>query len=200
METRSSSSPSSFVPPRLLLFGFSYSSGTSCVPGFFFLSVFFSSHFRLSLCLLPFPFSSSSRTSSVPAFFFVSAFPFCSPIRSRQNNSSYETTGEKGRKKTKQSTSRINKYANMQTKKDKTNVISVSYDDEDTNQPPKRVKVEDNIGVPSSSDFHERLLRDMTSDFIPLRVVQLGEDVVENKVEDLFGIQIVPYGHNFEVW
>ncbi|CAK9313757.1 unnamed protein product, partial [Citrullus colocynthis] len=38
----------------------------------------------------------------------------------------------------------------------------------------------------------------MASDVILLRVVQPGEDVVENEVEDLFGTQVVPYGHNFE--
>ena len=62
------------------------------------------------------------------------------------------------------------------------------------------MKVENNTRVPSSSKFHERLLEDMASDFIPLRVVQPGEDVVENEVENLFGTQIVPYGHNFEEW
>ena len=49
------------------------------------------------------------------------------------------------------------------------------------------MKVEDNTELPSSSEFHERLFGDMKSDFIPLRVVKPGEDVVQDEVEDLFG-------------
>ncbi|CAK9315435.1 unnamed protein product [Citrullus colocynthis] len=117
-------------------------------------------------------------------------------IKNDANNGQCGTTGEKGRKKTLLGSTSKPTY---KPKKDKTNVISLSSNDENTNQPPKRVKVEDNIGVPSSSDFHERLLGDMASDFIPLRVVQSGEDVVENELEDLFGTQIVPHEHNFEM-
>ena len=61
------------------------------------------------------------------------------------------------------------------------------------------MKVEDNTELPSSSEFHDRLFGDSESDLIPLRVVQPSEEVVQDEVEDLFGIQIVSYGYKFEV-
>lgn len=53
--------------------------------------------------------------------------------------------------------------------------------------------------MPTSSNVHDRLLGDMAIDFIPLRVVRSGKDIVEEEREDVFGTQIVSYGHNFEV-
>ncbi|XP_038879623.1 uncharacterized protein LOC120071420 [Benincasa hispida] len=39
----------------------------------------------------------------------------------------------------------------------------------------------------------------MATKFLPLRVVQPGEEIVDNEEEDTFGTQIVPYGYTFQM-